>query len=137
MSLMARSCPENTIIKADTTSQCSDMPLNMTRICAVYPGLLQAHHYSIMTRRYNGADDDGLTKDVFFETGDTFSAKAYAMAKQIKRSGADPFTFIIERYDLEPQQEIYYKHPEKDNVVLCEAKAFGFTNKTKAKLMSL
>ncbi|XP_049518769.1 uncharacterized protein LOC125943479 [Dermacentor silvarum] len=32
MSLMARSCPENTIIKADTMSECSDMPLDLTRI---------------------------------------------------------------------------------------------------------
>ncbi|KAH7965958.1 hypothetical protein HPB49_012310 [Dermacentor silvarum] len=31
MSLMARSCPENTIIKADTMSECSDMPLDLTR----------------------------------------------------------------------------------------------------------
>ncbi|KAH7967153.1 hypothetical protein HPB49_023155 [Dermacentor silvarum] len=63
--------------------------------------------------------------------------KAYMMAKQIKRSGADPFTFILERYDLEPQEEIYYEHPEGDRNVLCEAKTFGFTNKTKAKLMTL
>lgn len=137
MSLMARSCPENTIIKADTMSECSDMPLDLTRICTIYPAFLQANHWSVMTRRYNGAHDDGLTRDVFFETSDTFSTKAYMMAKQIKRSGADPFTFILERYDLEPQEEIYYEHPEGDRNVLCEAKTFGFTNKTKAKLMTL
>ncbi|XP_037561076.2 uncharacterized protein LOC119440221 [Dermacentor silvarum] len=137
MSLMARSCPENTIIKADTMSECSDMPLDLTRICMIYPAFLQANHWSVMTRRYNGARDDGLTRDMFFETSDTFSTKAYMMAKQIKRSGADPFTFILERYDLEPQEEIYYEHPEGDRNVLCEAKTFGFTNKTKAKLMTL
>ncbi|KAH6938370.1 hypothetical protein HPB50_008939 [Hyalomma asiaticum] len=106
-------------------------------LCMVYPGYLQGNQWSIMTRRYNGGADYELTDDVFFETSETFSVKAYLMAKQVKRSGADPFMFILERYDFEPQREIYLNMTWQNASTLCLAEIFGFTTKTKAKLATL
>ncbi|XP_077512640.1 uncharacterized protein LOC144123748 [Amblyomma americanum] len=135
MTLMARRCPMNTLVYGVVQASCVDIPLNISRICSIYPAYLFSERWSLVTRRYNGGDDEGLTEDVFFETSSTFAMKAYLMAKQL--INVDPFTFIMERYDLEPQREVQYFDPIRATNVRCKIQPFDYTIRTKDKLLKL
>ncbi|XP_077512692.1 uncharacterized protein LOC144123826 [Amblyomma americanum] len=135
MTLMARRCPENTVISFAAQSACFDIPLNITHICTVTPAFVHSLHFSLMTRRYAG--DDTLTEDVFFEVEKTFATKAFLILRQLQQSMAPPFTFILERYEMEPQSRIHYYNLYRQATVQCAATPFGFTTRTKAELAKL
>ncbi|XP_070387585.1 serine-rich adhesin for platelets-like [Dermacentor albipictus] len=132
MTLMARKCPKNTVVNYVTKSTCTEIPLNVTHICTIYPGYLQGVQHSVMTRRYAGTRR--LTDDVFFELENTFSAKVYLIMRQLQQAGVSPKAFILERYDLEPQNEIRFFDFRRGRYAKCEATPFGYSRRMKEAL---
>ncbi|XP_075742184.1 uncharacterized protein LOC142795463 [Rhipicephalus microplus] len=129
MSLMARKCPKDTVVRFLSKSNCTEIPLNITHICAIHPGYLQGGYWSVMTRHYRRYDT--LSEDVFFELENTFPDKVFLIMNQLKQAGVYPKAFMIERYDFEPQSEIHYYEEALGVDVKCEASPFAYTAKTK------
>ncbi|XP_075722822.1 uncharacterized protein LOC142765553 [Rhipicephalus microplus] len=132
MTLMAKQCPKNSVITFHNHNNCVDIPLNLTRLCAMPPAYLQCHHHSAMTRHY--ADNNNVEADVFFEVEATFSSKVYLIMAQMKTAGLLPAAFIVERYDLDTPSEIRFYDADTGRDVECAATPFGFTKTTKEKL---
>ncbi|KAL1483212.1 hypothetical protein MTO96_033356 [Rhipicephalus appendiculatus] len=133
MSLRVRKCAKYSL-DGNQLPNCIELPLNFTKICNITPANIECHRYSVMTRRWNGGQDEDLTETYFFEVEETVSKKARLMAEQLKKAQIQTIAIIVEHYEYDAHKTIMIESLAEQKEVPCAVTPFGITNRTKAQL---